>query len=116
MPPISSIFLFLLLLLPRDVLAYDVLMVAGGYYHQGGQDHFLRWRGKLLYRYVNISQNYLPFNISNVEVIGRNSSCEVAALPEPRIGLTLARLKRTVVACGGFYIYERCDIICCGCC
>ena len=42
-----------------------------------------------------------------MEVIGRHNSCEVAPLPEPRLGFTLARLKRTVVACGGFHIYER---------
>lgn len=66
--------------------AYDVLMVAGGYYHENGGDQYL----------------------SSVEIIGpRGNSCEIAPLPEPLHGFTMARLGRSVVACGGFHRYER---------
>ena len=46
--------------------------------------------------------------ISSVEIVGpRGNSCEVAALPEPLHGFTMAKLGRAVVACGGFHRYER---------
>ena len=43
-----------------------------------------------------------------MEIIGpRGNSCEIAPLPEPLHGFTMARLGRSVVACGGFHRYER---------
>ncbi len=76
----------LLSLFVNDCLCYDALLVAGGYFHQNGQDRM--W--------------------SSVELLtgsGNGSSCEVASLPEPRIGLTVSRLRNVIVACGGFYRY-----------
>ena len=47
-----------------------------------------------------------------MELIGtRGNSCEIAPLPEPLHGFTMARLGRSVVACGGFHRYERYSII-----
>ncbi|XP_059088568.1 calicin-like [Tigriopus californicus] len=45
---------------------------------------------------------------SAVEVIGKqNNTCVIPPLPEPRIGLTVSRLKKSVIACGGFFHHDR---------
>jgi len=69
------------------VAGENVLMVIGGqYFNSTSREHQ---------------------TTASVEIIGRNSSCEIHGLPTPLYGMSAARIENRVMVCGGFYEYYR---------
>jgi len=65
----------------------DVLMVIGGqFFNTSTRDHDM---------------------VPQVEVLGRQKSCQIGSLPSPLYGLTAGLVGDTVLACGGFHYYYR---------
>jgi len=81
----------LLLLLEHlpPVISSDVLMVMGG-------------------QFMNTSVTPAEHqHLSDVEIIGRDTSCQVASLPVELYGMTAAKVGDTVLTCGGFSHHYR---------